>query len=115
MMMMVSNENGVMNASMRRGGGRAPAVDRFEWPEVKPPFVPESVRVDPRGTCGWKGTCRRATSPVLDVFDGEGDRVGSVTIPVRSSLRGFGDGTLYLTRWDDLGFQWLERYERPSI
>jgi hypothetical protein len=52
---------------------------------------------------------------VLDVFDGNGERVASVTIPVRSSLRGFGDGSLYLTRWDDLGFQWLERYERPSI
>jgi len=54
-------------------------------------------------------------SPVLDVFDGAGDRVGSVTIPLRSSLRGFGEGTLYLTRRDDLGFLWLERYERPPI
>ena len=115
MMMMVSNQNGVMNASMRRGGGRTPAVDRFEWPAVKPPFDPGSVRVDSQGYVWVERHVPAGDSPVLDVFDGEGDRVGSVTIPVRSSLRGFGDGTLYLTRWDDLGFQWLERYERPSI
>ncbi|MCL7958601.1 MAG: hypothetical protein M8861_00265 [marine benthic group bacterium] len=115
MMMMVTNDNGVMNASMRRGGGRTPGVDRFEWPEVKPPFDPGSVRVDPAGYVWVERHVPAGDSPVLDVFDGNGERVASVTIPVRSSLRGFGDGTLYLTRWDDLGFQWLERYERPSI
>lgn len=115
MMMMVSNENGVMNASMRRGGGRAPGVDRFEWPEVKPPFNPGSVRVDPLGYLWVERYVPAGDAPVLDVFDGGGDLVASVTIPHRSSLRGFGEGTLYLTRWDDLGFQWLERYGRPSI
>jgi hypothetical protein len=38
-----------------------------------------------------------------------------VTIPAGCSLMGFGDGTVYLTRRDDLGFQWLERYDRPAI
>ena len=115
MMMMVSNENGAMNASMRRGGGRTPAVDRFEWPALKPPFDPGSVRVDPLGYVWVERYVPAGEAPVLDVFDGEGNRVASVAIPVRSSLRAFGDGTLYLTRRDDLGFQWLERYERPSI
>ena len=115
MMMMVTNENGQMNASMRRGGGRTPGVERFEWPEVKPPFAAGSVLVDPLGYVWVERHVPAGDSPILDVFDGAGDRVGSVAIPVRSSLRGFGDGTLYLTRRDDLGFQWLERYERPSI
>lgn len=115
MMMMVTNQNGQMNASMRRGGGRTPSVDRFEWPEVKPAFAPGSVRVDPLGYVWVEKHVPAGDSPVLDVFDGAGDRVGSVTIPPRSSLRGFGEGTLYLTRRDDLGFLWLERYERPSI
>jgi hypothetical protein len=115
MMMMVTDENGQVNASMRRGGGRTPAVDRFEWPEFKPPFVPESVRVDPLGYV-WVERYVRAGDPTLfDVFDGTGRRVAEVEAPPRSSLRGFGDGTLYLTRWDDLGFRWLSRYERPSI
>jgi hypothetical protein len=71
--------------------------------------------VDPLGYLWVERHVPAGVAPVLDVFDAEGDRVGSVTIPVSSSLRGFGDGTLYLTRWDDLGFQWLERYGRPSI
>jgi hypothetical protein len=115
MMMMVTNENGAMNASMRRGGGRTPPVDRFEWPEVKPPFAPGSVRVDAQGLAWVERHVPAGEPPVLDVFDAEGHHIGAVTIPARSSLRGFGDGTLYVTRWDDLGFQWLERYDRPSI
>jgi sugar lactone lactonase YvrE len=73
------------------------------------------VRVDSQGYVWVERHVPAGDSPVLDVFDGAGDPVGSIEIPVRSSLRGFGDGTLYLTRWDDLGFQWLERYGRPSI
>lgn len=115
MMMMVTNENGAMSASMRRGGGRTPSVDRFQWPDVKPPFAPESVRVDADGFAWVERHVPAGDRPVLDVFDAEGRHVGAVTIPARSSLRGFGDGTLYLTRRDDLGFQWLERYDRPSM
>jgi hypothetical protein len=115
MMMMVTNDNGQMNARMRRGGGRTPDVDGFEWPEVKPPFEPGSVRVDPLGYAWVERHVPAGEKPVLDVFDAVGNRVASVTIPARCSLRAFGEGTLYITRRDDLGFQWLERYARPSI
>lgn len=115
MMMMVTNDNGQMNARMSRGGGRTPEADRFDWPEVKPPFAPGTVRVDPEGYVWVERYVPAGERPVLDVFDGTGNHVASVTIPVRCTLRGFGAGTLYVTRWDDLGFQWLERYERPSI
>ncbi|MDP2470574.1 MAG: hypothetical protein Q8W45_02855 [Candidatus Palauibacterales bacterium] len=115
MMMMVTNDNGQLNANMRRGGGRTPTVDRFEWPEVKPPFDPESVRIDPLGYVWVERHVPAGDRPVLDVFDATGDHVAAVTIPARCSLRAFGDGTLYLSRWDDLGFQWLERYARPTI
>jgi len=114
-MMMVTNDNGQLNASMRRGGGRAPGVDRFEWPEVKPPFVSESVRVDPLGYVWVQRQVSAGDATLLDVFDGDGRHVAEVTAPPRSSVRGFGEGTLYLTRWDDLGFQWLSRYERPML
>ncbi len=116
LMMMVTNDNGQMNARMRRGGGRGvPSLDRFQWPEVKPPFVPGSVRVDSQGYAWVERYVAAGERPVLDVFDGEGRHVGAVTIPAGCSLTGFGDGTIYLTRGDDLGFQWLERYDRPSI
>jgi hypothetical protein len=115
MMMMVTNDNGQMNARMRRGGGREPEVDQFEWPDVKPPFDPGSVRVDPMGYAWVERHVPAGDRPVLDVFDPAGGLVASVAIPLRSSLRGFGDGSLYVTRRDDLGFQWLERYDRPSL
>lgn len=115
MMMMVTNDNGQMNARMRRGGGQTPDVDSFEWPEVKPPFESGSVRVDPLGYAWVERHVPAGEKPVLDVFDPNGNRVGSVAIPVWGTLRGFGAGTLYITRRDDLGFQWLERYDRPSI
>ena len=115
MMMMVTNQNGAMSASMRRGGGRTPAVDRFQWPEVKPPFAPEWVRVDPLGYAWVERHVPAGDRPVVDVFGPDGRHLASVTVPARSHVRAFGDGTVYLTRWDDLGFQWLERYERPAI
>jgi hypothetical protein len=115
MMMMVTNENGQMNANMRRGGGRTPAVDRFEWPEFKPPFAPESVRVDPLGYVWVERYVSAGDPKVFDVFDGTGRHVAEVSAPARSSLQGFGDGTLYFTRWDELGFRWLSRYARPPI
>jgi hypothetical protein len=114
-MMMVTNENGQLNASMRRGGGRAPGVDRFEWPDVKPAFASESVRVDPSGYVWVERQVSAGDATLLDVFDGEGRHVAEVTAPPGSSVRAFGDGTVYLTRWDDLGFQWLSRVERPSL
>ncbi len=116
LMMMMTNQNGQMNARMRRGGGRgAPSVDGFQWPETKPPFVSESVRVGPLGQVWVERYVAAGERPILDVFDEEGKHVAAVTIPLDSSLRGFGDGTIYLTRRDDVGFQWLERYERPGI
>jgi len=115
MMMMVTNDNGQMNVRMRRGGGRRPGVDRFAWPETKPPFAARSVRVDPQGNVWVERYVAAGERPVVDVFDGAGRHVASVTIPVQRSIRGFGDGTMYLTRRDDLGFQWLERYDRPAI
>ena len=115
MMMMVTNDNGQMNVRMRRGGGRTPGVDRFQWPETKPPFAAQSVRVGPQGHVWVERHVAAGERPVVDVFDGAGRHVASVTIPVRCSIRGFGDGTVYLTRRDDLGFQWLERYDRPAI
>jgi hypothetical protein len=116
LMMMVTNDNGQMNARMRRGGGRGvPSLDRFQWPEVKPPFVPGSVRVDSQGNVWVERYVAAGERPVLDVFDGAGRHIAVVTIPAGCSLTGFGDGTVYLTRRDDLGFQWLERYDRPAI
>jgi hypothetical protein len=71
--------------------------------------------VDPLGHVWVERYVAAGERPVVDVFDGSAERVGVVTIPVDCSVGGFGDGTVYLIRRDDLGFQWLERYDRPAI
>lgn len=54
-------------------------------------------------------------APLIEVFDALGAWVGSVELPPRSRLIGFGhtqsgDAAAYLTRTDDLGLVRLERY-----
>lgn len=117
LMMMITNNNGQLRASMRRGGapGRGgPDIDRFEWPETKPPFAASAVEVAPDGRL-WVGRhVDAADRPEYDVFDGSGRRVGIVRLPAGRSLVGFGPVSVYVSRRDELDFQWLERYDLPS-
>ena len=115
-MMMVTNDNGNLNARMRRGGGRGvPDIDSYQWPETKPPFNAGSVRVAPDGTA-WVGRYVSAGErPLIDVFDGGGNHVAVIQLPAGREVVGFGSGSVFLARGDDLGFMWLERYERPSL
>ena len=113
-MMMVTNNNGNLNARMRRGGGRGvPDIDSYQWPETKPAFDAGSVRVDPDGHV-WVGRYVSAGDPpVMDVFDETGARVAVVELPDGREVVGFGPASVYLARADDLGFMWLERFDRP--
>lgn len=118
LMMMVTNENGQIRTRMRRGGpspGDAPDIERFEWPETKPPFDATSVRVAPTGQL-WVGRHVAAGDrPEYDVFDEAGRRVEIVRLPEGRALVGFGRESVYLARRDDLDFQWLERYPLPPL
>lgn len=115
-MMMVTNDNGNLNARMQRGGGRGgPDLDSYAWPDTKPPFDAESVRVAPDGHL-WVGRSVPAGDRALvDVFDARGNRVAVIELPDDREVVGFGRGSVYLARGDDLGFMWLERYGRPSL
>lgn len=114
-MMMVTNDNGNLNASMRRGaGGRgAPSLDGFQWPETKPPFDASTVRASPDGRLWVTRHVAAGDRPLIDIFDSGGRHVAMITLPADRELVGFGTRSMYLARSDDLGFQWLERYERP--
>lgn len=46
----------------------------------------------------------------MDILNSVGERVGSVALPEGRRLIGFGVGTVYLTRVDEVGLAWLERY-----
>ena len=61
----------------------------------------------------------RANGYRVDVFDGEGIRLGYVEVPLGCRLLGFGAGTdrektAYLVRTDEVGLKWLERYRVVS-
>lgn len=115
-MMMVTDDGGSINARMRRGGGRGgPDLDSLQWPETKPPFDPERVRVAPDGHLWVSRHVPAGARPLIDVFDAEGRRVAVIELPERREVVGFGAGSVYLARGDDLGFSWLERYDRPSL
>ena len=116
-MMMVTNDNGTLNASMRRGGGGrgAPSADRFQWPETKPPFDPDGVDVAPDGYLWVTRHVAAGDRPLVDVFDSAGRHVATVELPQGREVVGFGESSIYLGRGDELGFQWLERYERPAL
>jgi hypothetical protein len=88
-------------------------VDEFEWPEMMPVF--SRVLVSPRGEA-WVERYMPAAGPGrVDVFDNGGIRLGFIELPPQSKVIGFGTGAepgfdVYLTRTDDVGLIWLERY-----
>lgn len=51
--------------------------------------------------------------PTYDVFDRSGRRVARYRLPQGRRLIGFGDGTLYASREDEVGLSWVERYRYP--
>ena len=114
---MVSEENGVRNTSLSRGGSRPPGMDAdsFEWPETKPAFSARDAQVDFAGRVWVRRNTKAGEPPLYDVFDHEGRRSGQVEFPPGRSLVGFSRGYVYLARTDELDFNWLERYAEPTI
>ena len=109
-------DNGERRISLGRGGGGGdgPDLDSFEWPDAKPAFASNGVRVTPEGDM-WVQRHVTAGTPVqFDVFDGAGNLKGRVLLPAGREIVGFGSGVVYAVRTDDLGLQWLERYTRSS-
>ena len=102
------------------GGGpgremQPPAVEEkdFDWPVVKPPFVGRASFMAPEGQL-WlqRSNPTQDSTAVYDVFDTTGHPTAQVTLPRGRRLVGLGQGTLYATRTDADGLQWLERYRR---
>lgn len=111
----VENRNGEMTTSFSRGRagrGGAPDASTMTWPAAKPPFVPSSALVTPEGEL-WVERSVAAGSPrQYDTFNAQGAHTGTVTVPARSQVIGFGRGTAYLVRLDADELQYLERYRR---
>ena len=109
-------ENGQRRMALSRGGGRGeePDIDSLDWPDNKPAFADNGVRVTPEGDM-WVQRHVPAGEPIdFDVFGANAELKGKVVLPAGRDIVGFGRGTVYVVRTDDLGLQWLERYRRPA-
>ncbi len=105
----VEVENDRMRTSFARGGAQQ-NNDDYAWPDHKPPFDEEGLLVDGEGRA-WVRLHRPAgESPAYAVFDRSGARLGEVELEEGRTLVGFGDGTAYVVRFDEMDLQYLERY-----
>ncbi len=95
------------------GGGNIQLPDP-EFEDTKPPFTGNNaVLVAPEGEV-WVARTRSATDqvPSYDVFDKAGALVRKVKLNPKSTVIGFGKGTVYVIRTDEEDLQYLERYRR---
>jgi hypothetical protein len=120
MMMVSASSSGAMDMSMSRGGGGMMGDDEpnlmdFQWAEVFPPFRPDRTRVSPNGDLWVERWLPADQNPQIEVFDGEGVKLGTVDLPEEREIIGFGstadgDPAVYLVRTDEFDLKWLERY-----
>ena len=114
----VSRTGGIQSMSMSRGlpnSGDAPGVDDFEWAETFPAFRNDRTLISPRGEAWVERWVPVGSNTRLEVFGEEGSWKGSVVLPPRRQLIGFGQGpsggeVAYLVRTDEYDLKWLERY-----
>jgi hypothetical protein len=98
-----------------RGGGDAPTVEDQEWGETFPPFQTRRSIVSPLYEVWVQRWLPGDRPPMMDIFGPDGGLKGSVVIPDRSQLIGFGKGpagadVAYFVRTDEVDLKWLERY-----
>jgi hypothetical protein len=90
-----------------------PNIDEQTWPDAKPPFVANGIRVSPEGELWIPVSQPAGTKTALyDIVDARGQRVRQVVLPEGRRLVGLGKGTLYAVRRDADDLEWLERYRR---
>ena len=119
MAMVTQSDGGAMQMSMSRGGGGMrldmPDLMEYEWAQEFAPFQPERSLVSPGGELWVERWLPADQAPRMDVFDGEGVKLGTVDLPEGRQLIGFGstaagEAAVYLVRTDELDLKWLERY-----
>ncbi len=112
--MMVSVTGGPGGQVRQGNGGANFQAPPPEFESTKPPFTGNNaVLVTPEGEV-WVARTRPAAdkTPSYDVFDQTGKLTRKVTLNPRSTVLGFGKGTVYVVRTDGEDLQYLERYRR---
>jgi hypothetical protein len=114
----VSNNNGQMSVTMRRGGMRMggsapPDTENQDWPEAKPPFVTNGVWVSPASEAWVERSVPAGSGRVFDIFGANGTLTRRVVLPEGRRLMGFGKGVIYTRRSTEDDLQILERFRLP--
>lgn len=109
-----TNENGSLSIFATRGGGPGEEdLDGYPWPEAKAAFHDRPVPVDGVGRAWVRRHREAGEAPRYDVFDGGGQLVMRVELALGRRVVGFGDGTVYAVRMDEVGLHYLERHALP--
>ena len=88
-----------------------PAAAPQSWEEFKPPFVGGTAVAAPNGTV-WvlRSAPAGEKEGTWDVFDRAGTLVDRVVLPKRSRVVGFGNGRVYVARYDEDDLMYVARY-----
>lgn len=87
-----------------------------EWPEIMPPFLPESLLPAPDGRLWIRRPPTAANpNPPYDVVDRRGVLVARVTVGKDVQVVGFGRDAVYTVATDDDGIQHVQRRPCPKF
>jgi hypothetical protein len=103
----------VRTTSFARGGTGSDdrwGPEEFEWPDAKPPFIANGLRVSPSGKAWVQRSVPAGGDVVYDVFDADGNRTEQVIFPPERRVVGFAGEVVYVVRKDEFDLFWLERY-----
>lgn len=109
--------NGALTTSFSRGGSSRSDededLDRYTWPETKPPFYGTRILVDPQNRAWIRRHVDAGEPTTYDVFDRQGERVATYELPHRSRVVAFGPSGIYVAALDDFDLNYLHRYAMP--
>ena len=105
----------VTSEGQSRSVGAIPHRVEPEWPKYLPPFLSGAVHFASDGMLWVQRTTPVDQPPTFDIIDRAGRVVEQVKLPQRRRLVGFGTGTVYLVRIDDVDLEYLERYPLGQI
>ncbi len=109
--------NGQATMSFARGGRQTVArqIEQYSWPEREPPFYAGRIPVDRTGRPWVRRHVPAGGPSTYDVFDPSGNRVGTVLLDPGKRVIGFGVGSVYVVRYDELDLNYLEKYAPPEL
>jgi len=112
----VEMDNDRMSMSFARGGrAGVREIDRYTWPEEKPPTYSGRIPVDLMGRAWVRRHVEAGEPSTYDVFDSAGARIETVLLDHGKRVIGFGPSGVYVVSYDEFDLNYLERYAMPGF